>query len=409
MKHFSGPAPIAYVLRKFPVMSETFVLNEILALEAQGVPVQIFSLKRPNDPHFHRDIVRLKAPITYVPDPGEFRRWWQYNRRAAKHYGRDYWRSLGRALLKGRPKLVWRFLQAGFVADRIRRHNIRHLHSHFATRPTTVAMLAGEITGASYSFTAHAYDIFKKNYRKSDISSKIRKAKFVVTVSEANRSYLERLDAPSHEKITIVPNGIDLRRFRPGSGQHEAPFTIVAVARLVEKKGVGFLIEACRMLRDRGLDFRCIVIGDGRQRGDLSRRIARYELRKGVQLLGARKHDEVLRWYHAADLFVLPSIIGRDGNREGLPVSIVEALACGVPVVSTPVGGVPEAVTDGVNGLIVPEKDATALAHAIQRTMENAELLATMRANARKSILNRFDRRKTVTSLCRLFAEEEVG
>lgn len=406
MKNFTGPRPVAYVLRKFPVMSETFVLSEILALEARGVPVHIFSLMRPNDPHFHRDVVRLKAPISYVPGPLELGRLIQYNRRAKQHYGRDYWRALIRVILKGRPKLIWRFFQAGFVADRIRRHRITHLHSHFATRPTTVAMLASELTGAPYSFTAHAYDIYKKSYRRADIGSKVRKAKFVVTVSEANRIYLEEVERGAREKVRIVHNGIDLRRFRPNGGPPVGPFTIVAVARLVEKKGIEYLVEACRELRDRGYAFRCVVIGDGRQRGKLSRMIAEWGLRRQVQLLGARPHNEVLKWYHDAHVFVLPSIVGKDGNREGLPVSIVEALACGLPVVSTPVGGIPEAVRDGYNGLIVPARDAAALADAMQRLLDDPALYERLKANARKSVLARFDRRKTVEHLGQLFADE---
>lgn len=399
-----SPPAVGYVLRKFPVLSETFVLNEILALEARGIPVHVFSLMRPNDPHFHQNLAQLKAPISYLPGPAEFGRLLRYNRRAAKRFGRQYYRTLLFVLLKGRPKLLWRFLQSAFIADRARRFKISHLHAHFATRSTTAAMLTSMITEIPYSFTAHAYDIYKKIYSRKVIGSKVKSADFVITISEVNKTFLEKLQAGAGNKIKLIHNGINLERFRPNGVTPATPFTILAVARLIEKKGLPVLIEACKELRDRGVDFRCLIIGEGRQRPQLLNMIKAWRLEDHVRLLGALKNDEVLKWYHAAHLFVLPSIVSSNGDREGLPVSIVEALACGLPVVSTPVGGIPEAVLDRHNGLMVESGDAAALAHGLHETIEDKELYGRLQANARASVLERFDQAKTTEKLCHLFA-----
>ena len=399
-----SPLGVAYVLRKFPVLSETFILNEILALEARGIPVHVFSLMRPNDPHYHQNLAQLKAPISYLPGPSELGRLLRYNRRAAKRYGRRYYRTLLYVLLKGRPKLLWRFLQSAFIADRARRFRVDHLHSHFATRPTTVAMLASMITDIPYSFTAHAYDIYKKTYSRNVIGSKIKSADFVVTICEVNRTYLAELEAGAGDKIKLIHNGINLERFRPDGVAPATPFTILAVARLIEKKGLPVLIEACKQLRDRGVEFRCLIIGEGRQRPQLFNMIKARKLERQVRLLGALKNEEVLKWYHAAHLFALPSIVSGNGDREGLPVSIVEALACGLPVVSTPSGGIPEAVLDRYNGLLVESGDAAALADGLRATIEDKELYGRLKANARASVLERFDQARTTEKLCHLFA-----
>ena len=245
--------------------------------------------------------------------------------------------------------------------------------------------MASRISGIPYSFTAHAYDIYKKTYKRSVIGAKIRKAKFVVAVSEASKAYLQQIEEGSADKIKLIYNGINLDRFKPVRGTPPPPFTILAVARLIEKKGLPILVEACRHLRDSGFDFRCFIIGQGRQRPQLTKIIKAWELQDRVRLLGAMKQDEVLEWYHSAHLVVLPSVICNSGDREGLPVSIVEALACGLPVVSTPVGGIPEAVKDRYNGLLVASGDPMDLADALQAVIEGGELYSCLKANARIS------------------------
>jgi colanic acid/amylovoran biosynthesis glycosyltransferase len=326
---------IAYVLRKFPVLSETFVLQEILALEARGVPIHVFSLDRPRDPRFHEDLARLKAPVSYVPDVSDPRALLRQRRRAARRHGRRYARALLYVLTRGKPKLLWRFLQACYVANEARKLGLRHLHSHFAAHPTTVALLASMIGDIPYSFTAHAYDIYLTDLDRKVLAEKIRRARFVVTVSDYNKRHLAHLSGRADDKIARVYNGIDLDRFTPNGLAPRSPFTILCVARLVEKKGHAVLVEACRELRDRGVAFRCWIVGRGGLHSKLTALIDRWGLGDHVQLLGPHTQLEVLERYRSAHLYALPCVVGSDGNREGLPVSLVEALACGLPPGST--------------------------------------------------------------------------
>lgn len=405
----NGVGAVGYVLRKFPVLSETFILNEILALEAQGVPVHIFSLARPNVVRFHEDLPKLRAPVTYVPDLSEPGKLWHYAREAARRYRGRYARTAAYVLRTGRPGLLWRFLQATYVARKARALRLRHLHAHFANRATSVAFLASRISGIPYSFTAHAVDIFSERVREKVLARKIADARFVVTVSEFNKAFLEDLVGDGRGRIVRVYNGIDLCRFSPDGGPPPSPFTILSVARLVEKKGLEVLVEACRHLRDRGREFQCWIAGMGRLYGRLQGLIEEGALGDRVHLLGALAHQEVLERYHAAHLFVLPCRVGADGNRDGLPVSIVEALACGLPVVTTPLTGIPEAVRDGHNGRLVPEGDARAVADAIESMIRDRTLYARLQANARPSVASAFDRTRTAVALRNLLEEAPGG
>jgi colanic acid/amylovoran biosynthesis glycosyltransferase len=396
---------VGYIVRKFPVLSETFILNEILALEAKGVPVEIFSLAPTRDPRFHEGVVRLKATIHYVPGASELRTLLRHARLQAARNPRRYRRELLRVFGTGRPKLLWRFLQASYIAERARRAGVRHLHAHFANHPTTVTQQVSRLLGVPYSFTAHAFDIYR-DAKPGIIARKMRDARFTVTVSDYNVGFLRSIVNGNGSRIELIRNGIDMTRFTPATAPPAGPFTLLAVARLVEKKGLDVLIEACRNLRDRGIAFRCDIIGKGARKGELQRLIRDWDLSAHVRLLGALPQQEIVGHYHAAHVLVLPCIIGRDGNRDGLPVSIVEALACGLPVISTPVTGIPEVVRDGVNGLIVPSGDAAALSDAAERLARDPDLLARLRAGARPSVLDEFDQERTAARLHALLHEE---
>ena len=403
----SAKGAVGYVLRKFPVLSETFILNEILALESRGVEVHIFALAPSRDPRFHEGVGRLKATIHHVPGVGELGTLISHGRRHARRRPRRYGRQLLRVLATGRPKLLWRLLQAAYVADRARSHGVRHLHAHFANHPTTVAHLASQLLGIPFSFTAHAYDV----YRNADlrvVERKMHDARFTITISEYNAGFLRSLANGHRPRIELVRNGIDMTRFSAPPAKPVAPFTILAVARLVEKKGLPLLVEACRNLRDRGMEFQCDIIGKGAQKGVLDQLIRQWRLGDRVRLLGALAQQEIVERYHQAHVLVLPCIVGQDGNRDGLPVSIVEALACGVPVISTPVTGIPEVVRDGVNGLLVPQGDAAALTGAIHQCMCEPSLLQQLSAAARPSVLADFDQNQTAARLHALFQESRL-
>jgi colanic acid/amylovoran biosynthesis glycosyltransferase len=395
---------VGYVLRKFPVLSETFVLNEILALEARGLDVHVFTLAPSRDPRFHEGVGRLKATIHHVPGATELGTLFSHARKQARRSRKRFYRQLLRAAATGRPEQLWRFLQASYVADRARRAGVRHLHAHFANYPATVAHHASKMLGIPFSFTAHAYDMF----RDADLPGIVRKmkdARFTITISEFNADFLRGLANGHAPRIELVRNGIDMTRFAPPARRPDGLFTIVAVARLVEKKGLPLLIEACRNLRDRGWAFRCEIIGKGAQKPILDELVRQWGLQDRITMAGALAQHEILERYHRAHVLVLPCIVGKDGNRDGLPVSIVEALACGVPVISTPVTGIPEVVRDGVNGLLVPERDAQALTDAIEKIMRDPELSQRLPSAARASVLDEFDEAKTAARLFSLFEE----
>lgn len=399
---------IGYVLRKFPVLSETFILNELLELETRGQPLHIISLMRPNDPRFHEDLPKLKARVTYLPQPHELGKLLRYHGRLARSDAKRYSRALLYAATRFNPKFGWRFVQSAFVANEVRRMKLVHLHAHFANSPATVALLASKLTGVPFSFTAHATDIFKYKVNPQALANKVEASRFVVTVSDFNKTHMERTTETSGNKIVRLYNGIDLERFAPNGTPPCRPFRIVCVARLVEKKGLPILIDACRRLRDRGFDFRCEIVGKGRLRSELNSLVKRHKLSKYVSLVGPQSQLEVLERYHSAHLYVLPCIIGTDGNREGLPVSIVEALACGLPVVTTPVTGIPEVVHDRHNGLIIPPGDSEILATAIETLIRDPALYEQLRRNARPSVAARFDRRETAAVLHELLEDREL-
>jgi colanic acid/amylovoran biosynthesis glycosyltransferase len=399
------PMRVGYVLRRFPVLSETFILNEILALEKQGIEVSIFALAPTRDPKFHEGLSRLRGNVSYIPSLLEWKDVLKANRRLYGKNPQRYRSALWKALRSFNPTFIWRFLQAGCVADKARSARLQHLHAHFANRATTVASLASRLTKIPYSFTAHAFDIFIEGSQRH-LNDRMTRARFVVTVSDCNIKFLTSILAGRAARLVKIYNGIDLSRFTPGPPPPPMPpLHILAVARLVEKKGLPILVEACALLRDRGVDFRCTLVGKGAMRPILEGRIKDLGLGEFITMPGARTQGEVLELYRASHVFALPCIVGDDGNRDGLPVSIVEALACGLPVVSTPVTGIPEAVLEGVNGFLVPEKDVRALADALERLARDHGLRERLAGGARDSVASKFDQDQTAKMLHDLLAE----
>ena len=403
MQSHETPRTVVYLLRRFPNLSQTFVLNEILMLEKRGITVRVFSLEPPIACCHHEAVSRVKADITYLAP------WWRVSPhlKAIWHVLVRSPKTFGRVLFDvvraGKPILIWRFVQAAGVADALRGESRVRLHAHFATRATHVAAYVAKLIECPYSFTAHAVDIFRDTVDTKVLQRRAADADFVVTVSRWNEVYLKRLLNGSADKVHLVRNGIDLSLFTPDClGFDRQLFTMLAVARLEEKKGLGFLIDACAMLRDRGVEFRCWIVGDGALEGVLRRRIDDLGVAEHVHLMGPLTQANLIKRYRLADLFVLPSIIGADGNREGLPVAIVEALACSLPVISTAMTGIPEVVRDGFNGLLVPEKDPHALSQSLARVIEDRDLLTRLRSNARRSVTKDYNRDETSFDLIRL-------
>lgn len=399
-----GPPRVGYVVKRFPRYSETFIVNEILAHEAAGLAIEIFSLRPPNDTHFQDSLSRVRAPVCYLPSVGiKALEFWQGVEAAAEVCPR-LWSQFHRAVGED----AFDVYQALVLAREVTIRGIDHLHAHFATSPTSVARLGAFFAGISYSFTAHAKDIFHESVRPADLSRKLSDADEVVTVTDYNGEFLRRSYGVVAARVRRVYNGLDLVRF-PYEDPRTRKVEIAAVGRLVEKKGFGDLVAACSLLAGWGHDFRCEIIGSGPLEKELAALIDRHGLRERVLLVGPRPGNEIIERVSRASAFAAPCVVGSDGNRDGLPTALLEAMALGTPCVSTNVTGIPEVVRDGDTGLLVRPGAAADLALALARLLGDAELRVRLARAARRLIEREFDVEVNAAQLREVFYSKRVS
>ena len=398
---------IAYILKMYPRFSETFIVNEILELERQGVDVRIYSLRKPDDGRFHASLARVKAGVIYVPQYPQMEpeRVLAAQELLILTHPAAYFKLLADVEARGHPYAVKRFQQACVIAAHLLRQPVDAMHAHFASSATRVANYVQRLIGLPYSFTAHAKDIYHQDVSPDSLRGKIAAARFVMTVSEFNRGYLQNMLQDKSGDIRRLYNGIDLTRFRPDPAVTREPDLILAVGRLVEKKGFDHLIRACAILAGRGLNFRCHIIGKGERRDALKALIARLDLVDRVRLAGPRPQGDVLAAYQRAAIFALPCVIGRDGNRDGLPTVLLEAMATGLPPVSTNLTGVPEIIDHEIDGLLVEPGNPAALADALANLLADPARRRQIAAAARQKVERLFDVRQNVTQLHDWLAE----
>ncbi|MHB8476186.1 MAG: glycosyltransferase [Steroidobacteraceae bacterium] len=400
--------PIAYVMNRYPRLSETFILNEIRVMERLGADLHIFSLLQPEPPPHHPMVRDVKAPVHALPARilSKLGVLFRAHGEAVATSPLRYMAALGHAalwsVLSPSPWGVWKqFVRAGFVATTCRNAGIRHIHAHFANAPAAVVHFASLMSGIPFSVTAHAKDLYLTP--KSVIRRRARAATFVATCTGYNAHYLrDLLGADGQQKINLVYHGIDLSMFTADVREpesEESAFRLLSVGRLVPKKGHDDLIAACAELRDAGYEIRCRIVGGGPLKAELSAQIAQLGLEKVVSLEGSMTHAELIGLYRQADLFALAPRITEDGDRDGIPNVIAEAIAAGVPVVSTNVSGIPELVRHEQTGLLVPPNDSHALANAIARLIESPEVASALAASARALLETDFDLLKTTIQL----------
>src|SRR2546427_6983466 len=385
-----GPLRVGYVVKRYPRYSETFVVAEIAAHEAAGLEVEIFSLYPPNDTHFQDAIARVRAPVCYLPSQGlkAVDLWAALEDAAATLPG--MWGELEAA--RGEEALS--VCQAAVLACEVRRRAIDHLHAHFASAPATVARLASRLAKVPYTFTAHAKDIFTATARPEDLRRKLAAAAAVITVSDYNHHYLTEAYGVAAARVHRVYNGLDLDQFCYESPTQRPP-RIAAVGRLVEKKGFADLVEACAILRTRGLAFRCDIVGTGPLEPALQALVQSHGLEGRVQLLGPRPRYEVIEHVRSAAVLAAPCVVGSDGDRDGLPTVLLEAMALGTPCVATAVTAIPELLNPGEAGLGVPEPDPPALAVALERLLTDPTLRERAATPARRRMEADFAIRRT--------------
>lgn len=412
-------SPVAYIMSRFPRLTETFILREILELERQGQPVIIFPLLRVQQPIRHAEVDQLISRVHYTPlvSGAILSAQLHYLRRSPRQYLKALWAALKGTW--GSANLfigaIGIFPKSVYLARLIEQRGIKHVHAHFATHPALAALIISELTGIGFSFTAHAHDIFVHTRM---LAEKMEKARFVVTVSEFNKRYLLRIcpQIPA-DKIIVIRCGIEIERYgsdaSPSSlacpeqspkSRKGNPFTIVCVASLQPYKGIEYLVRACALLRPRLPHLRCLIVGEGEQRKRIERLIRQLGLSQTVHLLGGRPQHEVAALLAQADLFVLPSVVAPNGQMEGLPVALMEAMASRLAVVASRLSGIPELVEDGITGLLVPPGNVEALARAITQLAECESLRLEMGRRGREAIAREFDLTRTVAKLRALFS-----
>ncbi|MFQ5570222.1 MAG: glycosyltransferase family 4 protein, partial [Rhodothermales bacterium] len=350
-----------------------------------GLELDIFALRPPVDTHFQDAISRVRAPVHYLATLNKASDLWRALE-AASEVIPEIWAAFPSA----RGEDVRDIYYAAQLARHVRRAGISHLHAHFATSATTVARLAAHFAGISYTFTAHAKDIFHESVQPDDLRRKLRDAAATITVSDYNTSYLHEHYGMAASRVRRIYNGLELSTF-PYTAPDDRPPQIIAVGRLVEKKGFADLIDACALLARRGLRYTCQIIGSGLLEADLRARIVQLGLQDQVRMPGPRPQRDVIDHIRQAAVFAAPCVIGQDGNRDGLPTVLLEAMALGTPCISTDVTGIPEVLRDGETGLMVPRHHPEALADALERLLFDASLRTRLAGQARRLIEAEFD------------------
>jgi colanic acid/amylovoran biosynthesis glycosyltransferase len=394
---------VAYLMSRFPKLTETFILYEMIAVEEEGVSVSLYPLHRENAPVIHAEarpfVERAHfAPLVSGAILGSQLRWLRRKPGA-------YVRALGDLV-----RATWNcpnFLIGGLAvfpmvthfAERIAAEGVDHVHAHFASHPAAAAFVIHRLTGIPYSFTAHGSDLHR---RRAMLREKVREAAFVVAISDYNRRIiLDECGAEYADRVVVIHCGVDPDVFQagasaPGSG---GPFRILCTGTLHEVKGQAYLIDACRRLREQGVDLLCQFVGEGPDRLDLEARIASAGLGEQVRLLGRRTRDEVAALLAEADVLVAPSVPTADGRREGIPVVLMEAMAAGVPVVASDLSGIPELVQHEQSGLLAPPRDSEALASALERLHADPDLRRRLAAAGRERVLAGFHLKRNAARL----------
>jgi glycosyltransferase involved in cell wall biosynthesis len=405
------PLRLSYIIGTYPVLTETFIDREIGHLLDLGVDLEIVSIRRPRT-ELSVSQAALSRRVQYLLPVD----WLQF---ALAHLGAvlrkpgTYFGTL--AWLLSRPhggaprrRTAYHFATGVYLARVLRSRRGVHLHAHFVDRAATVALVAARLLGTTYSVTAHAREIYVDAFL---LRERIGQAAFTATCTEYNRRYLERLVGPRVAKRLVrLYHGLDLSTYLDGperTPSDDQPL-LLAVAQLTERKGLRHLVNACRILAERNVRFRCEIVGDGPLREPLERQVLEAGVSDQVRLTGPLPYPEVVERYRYATAFVLPCIVAPDGDRDGIPNVILEAMAAAVPVISTPVSGIPEVLRDGETGLVVPEGDPAAIADAVQRLIGDPALGRRLGEEARAFVSSEFDLERNIARLVERFRDLTV-
>ena len=397
---------LTYLHGRYPVLTETFIDREILRLLASGVDLRIVSIRRPSN-ELSATQRELSERVEYLLPASRVgvvtAILWALIRHPITFLGTLAWLLSRRHPPGTVTRTALHFATGVYAAWRLRDRRGVHIHAHFVDRAATVALVASRLLGTTYSVTAHAQEIYVNPVL---LKERIGEAAFAVTCTEYNLRHLRaELGPRATRRLSRLYHGMDLTGDRgsgDGGGERDRGF-IVSVAQLWERKGLRYLVEACGLLRDRGTDVRCEIVGDGPQREELRSIIDRLNLTDHVVLTGPQPFPEVVQRYRRASVFVLPCIVTDEGDRDGIPNVILEAMASHLPVISTPVSGIPEVVRDGETGLTVPERDPAAIADAVERLIADPALAGEIAGRASALVRADFDMARNIDHLLEQF------
>jgi colanic acid/amylovoran biosynthesis glycosyltransferase len=391
MTHF------AYLFERFPSFGQTFCYREVAELARQGINSPIFAIRNPKGEPPQDWDQRIVERVHYLPGEeqllGEVRQ--------ASKKGKLTEEVISALDEWGRRTDFLRLYQAVYVGLRLQEIGIRHLHAHFAGMAARTAFWIGKFFPITFSFTAHANDIFAARDFEISLDKLVDAARVIVTETDYAAKFLRERFPGRGDRIHRIYNGLDLAPFVRADFSSTPPL-IVAVGRLIAKKGFADLIRACRLLMERGKSFRCEIIGEGLLEEELREQIAQLDLQGCVELPGAKPQHEIGEQLAAASVFVLPSMIDPDGGMDNLPTVIMEAMASGLPVVSTMIGGIPEMVIENETGFLVRAGDAIALAGAIERLFDETGLARRLGERGFQRAKELFSIEKNVRSLLAL-------
>ena len=398
---------IAYLAPEIPALTATFVTGELLEMEKQGFSVLPISVHRPHPPATGKEATRLSRVTCYLYDRSSFSLLLSHIKRLISHpikYAQSVALLTGDLIRVGpfsrtAAGLCYRWANASLLADTLSANRCEHLHTHFAHIPTDLAMYASSMGGVPFSFTAHANDLFERGWL---LKEKVKRAAFAATISEFNLQYLTSRGAQGSD-IHVIRCGVNPELFEARPPKKAAtPPLLGTIGRMVGKKGFPHLIKACALLKRQGIPFHLEIAGDGPMGGALKQSVSDLDLTSEITFKGAMAHGDVPGWLATLDAFVLPCRRDAAGDMDGIPVVLMEAMASGVPVVSTAISGIPELIEDGTSGLLTEPENSDALAEAMKRITKDPALAKKLTLNARGKVEAEFHQEANAAALARL-------
>jgi glycosyltransferase involved in cell wall biosynthesis len=426
---------VAYVLKGYPRLTDTFITSEVYRMEQQGLRLRVFVIKPCTEPVPSDLLDKIAAKPVYMPGTTSMKnaplfKWLSENlqhflpslRRVIRRHPLGFLRAAGAAFMQAVrarkefwswPRKVYakEFLQGVMLADMLDQSgDVTHVHGHYCHGATTVTWFASMMTKVPFSFTAHAKDIYLPSLNPAGLlRRKMDAARFVITCTDANRDYLENLG--SRTPVHCIYHGLNaefcnIMKEQPAARATNGHFRVLGVGRLIPKKGFDILVQACAILHQKRVPFEAVIVAEGGEHEkEIRRLITTNGLENNVLLPGPMSQSQLFSEYQKASAFCLPCRVLENGDRDGIPNVLMEAMAVGVPVVSTPISGIPELIHDGVNGLLVPSEDARALAAAFLRLTGDNRLAADLSRNAQETIESRFNGDKFAARMASLFRE----